>query len=322
MPRLSCTNKLGDDISGRTLFRWLFSEFLGTLLLVLLTCGAAVDWSPVASEIVIDGTHNNSSTNGKSLSLSKSSLVGPAVATGMTITALVNMLGPVSGAHINPAVTLAMVATGKMRPVLGLLYTCVQCLGAIVGSLLLYFITPSEHHHGPLGVTLPAPDVCLRQAFVVEVVATLFLILVVFAVCDEERSVGLMTSNVSVGMTIGFTAMSCVLFAGKFTGCSMNPARSLGPAIVSSTYHHLWVYLTAPLLAGLLGAFLYEGILKERPASNDVLSGLRYRENISSSDNNNSGVSPKGKHILPQYQILAADEDEEEDVEEYNNVLH
>jgi aquaporin Z len=163
---------------------------------------------------------------------------GIALTFGLVVLALIYALGDVSGAHINPAVTLGFALAGRFSPGRLLLYWVCQCAGAIAASLLLRLLFPSNPR---LGATLPAGSDW--QSFVLEVVLTLFLMVVILAVSTGAKEKGI-TAGIAVGAVIGLEAM----FAGPICGASMNPARSLAPAIVSGYLEHLWIYLSAPFL--------------------------------------------------------------------------
>ena len=155
---------------------------------------------------------------------------------------MIYTFGDISGAHLNPAVTLGFWAARRftMRDVAP--YVASQCVGALLASLLLHLLFPVSK---TLGATLPAgPDL---QSFVLELVLTCFLMLTILNVSTGSKEKGI-TAGIAVGSVVGLEAM----FAGPICGASMNPARSLGPAIVSFHCEHLWIYLVAPVI----GAFV------------------------------------------------------------------
>jgi aquaporin Z len=148
----------------------------------------------------------------------------------------------VSGAHLNPAVTLGFLAARQFPARSVIPYILAQILGALLASGLLRVLFPD---HSSLGATLPAGSD--MQSLVLEVVLTALLMFVILSVSTGGKEKGLM-AGVAIGSVIAFEA----LFAGPISGASMNPARSLAPALVSGSLEHLWVYLTAPVIGSLL----------------------------------------------------------------------
>ncbi len=185
--------------------------------------------------------------------------VGIAAAFGLVIMVMIYATGHVSGAHINPAVTLSFVATRHFSARDALGYVPAQLAGAVTGAMLLRLAwegTPAN-----LGATVPS--VGAGSAFVYELVLTAFLMFVIMAVATDTRAVGA-AAAIAIGGTVALDA----LFGGPVTGASMNPARSFGPALVASEWTDFWIYVLAPLLGALAGALLY-GVIRGRP-SRDV----------------------------------------------------
>jgi aquaporin NIP len=201
--------------------RKLLSEFLGTFILLFAGAGAIV--SNTASGGAI--TH-----------------VGIALTWGLVILAIVYTFGDVSGAHVNPAVTIAFAAAGRFpwREVPG--FVIAQLLGALAACGLLRLLFPDD---ATLGTTHPAGSDW--QTFVLEVVLTFFLMLVILNV-----STGAKEKGITAGIVVGAVICLEVIFAGPICGASMNPTRSLAPALVSGHLEHLWLYIAAPLLGALL----------------------------------------------------------------------
>ena len=175
--------------------------------------------------------------------------VGIAFVFGLIVMAMVYATGHLSGAHLNPAVTLAFLLTRHLPRAEAAAYLAAQLLGALIAAGLLAAIWPSQP--ASLGATLPSVGV--GSAFVYEVVLTAFLMFVIMAVATDTRAVGA-AAAIAIGGTVGLDA----LFGGPVTGASMNPARSLGPALVSGELTDLWIYLTAPILGAALGALAYQ----------------------------------------------------------------
>ena len=199
----------------------LFAEFLGTFGLVFAGTGA----------IVINAASHGAISH-----------AGVALTFGLVVMAMIYSFGDVSGAHFNPAVTTAFAAAGRFpwREVPG--YAGAQLLGALAASGLLRALFPAD---ATLGATLPAG--AEMQSFVLEVVLTFFLMLVVLSVSMGSKEKGI-TAGIAIGGVIALEAM----FAGPICGASMNPTRSLAPALVSGHLEHLWIYFAAPALGALL----------------------------------------------------------------------
>jgi len=168
--------------------------------------------------------------------------VGIALTFGLAVMAVIYALGNISGAHLNPAVTIGF-ALAKRFPLANVVpYVAAQLAGAFAASALVRFLFPD---HPNLGSTLPT--IPLLQTFVLEVVLTFILMFVILRVACGSKEQGLMA-----GIAVGGVIAIEVLAAGTLSGASMNPARSLAPAVVSGTFNPLWVYLTAPVVgAGL-----------------------------------------------------------------------
>jgi MIP family channel proteins len=171
--------------------------------------------------------------------------VGVALTFGLIVLAMVYALGDVSGCHLNPAVTLGFFAARRFGAKWVFPYIASQMLGAILASVALRLMFPT---HKTLGATLPAGSA--MQSFVLEFILTLILMFVILSVSTGSKEKGLL-AGVAVGSVIALEA----LFAGPISGASMNPARSLAPALVSMLPDAAWVYLSAPIL-GALGSVM------------------------------------------------------------------
>ena len=174
---------------------------------------------------------------------------------GLIIAAMIYATGHISGAHINPAVTLAFAVTRHFPLVRVPLYWLAQVAGALLAALLLRALFGNVAH---LGTTLPAGGD--GQSLVLEMVLTFFLMFVIMAVATDDRAVGQ-----AAALAIGGTVLLDAMFGGPISGASMNPARSLGPAVVSGTLSHLWIYILGPVVGALAGAFAYELARGEEP---------------------------------------------------------
>ncbi len=207
------------------------AEFIGTFILVFCGTGA----------MIIDETTRGAVTH-----------VGVAITWGLIVMALIYSLGEISGAHINPAVTIAFAAAKQFPAKQVFPYIASQIAGALTASIVLKLIFPSSVF---LGSTLPANNAL--QSFVLEVILTFILMLVVFQVATGSKEQGLFA-----GAAIGSVVLLEAMFAGPVCGASMNPARSLAPAIISGHTEFLWIYLTAPFPGALLALFIHQ-ILKK-----------------------------------------------------------
>ncbi len=210
---------------GRTGFmRQYFSEFLGTFALVFAGTGA----------IVVNQVSGGAITH-----------VGIALTFGLIVLAMIYTFGEISGAHLNPAVTVGFYFARRFPAASVAPYILSQCLGATAASGLLKVLFPENQR---LGSTHPAGSVF--QSFTLELVLTFFLMLVILNVSTGAKEKGI-TAGIVVGSVVGLEAM----FAGPICGASMNPARSLGPSLVSLNLEHLWIYLTATVIGAVLAVF-------------------------------------------------------------------
>jgi MIP family channel proteins len=204
------------------------AEGFGAFALVFAGCGA----------IVTDTVHPG--TLGA---------VGVSLVFGLVIMAMVYATGHLSGAHLNPAVTLAFALTRHFPRREALAYIGAQIVGALAAAALLLAVWPSQP--AALGATMPS--VGAGSALLYEAVLTAFLMFVIMAVATDTRAVGA-GAAIAIGGTVGLDA----LFGGPITGASMNPARSIGPALVAGELHDLWIYVVAPIAGAALGALAYQ----------------------------------------------------------------
>jgi aquaporin NIP len=174
---------------------------------------------------------------------------GIALAFGLVIMVMVYATGHLSGAHINPAVTVAFTLSRHFPPREALAYIAAQCAGAIVASFVLLAIWPGQP--AQLGAT--TPSVGVGSALAYEVVLSAFLMFVIMAVATDTRAAGA-AAAIAIGGTIGLAA----LVAGPVTGASMNPARSLAPALAAWEWRDLWIYVVGPVGGTALGGLAYQ----------------------------------------------------------------
>lgn len=214
------------DVTARS--RTLAAEALGTFALVLFGCGA----------IVVDAERGGLGH------------VGISLAFGLVVFAMVSAVGHVSGAHINPAVTFGLAVSGRFAWSAVPGYLAAQVAGAVLAAVVL---RASLGNVAGLGATQPSGSV--GQSFVWEVLLTAVLLVVIVSVATDPRSpIGV------AALAIGGTIALASLVGGPISGASLNPARSLGPAIVAGELSSLWIYLAAPILGGVVGAFAYDAL--------------------------------------------------------------
>jgi aquaporin NIP len=176
--------------------------------------------------------------------------VGVSATFGLIVLAMIYAIGEISGAHINPAVTIAFWWAGRFPARRVLPYITSQLIGALLASLVLRLMFPA---HPTLGLTHPAGS--QLQAFILELILTALLMFVILGVSTGSRDQGIMA-----GLAIGAVVMLEAMFAGPISGASMNPARSLGPAVISGHVHDLWIYCTAPVLGAMAAVSAWRAV--------------------------------------------------------------
>lgn len=175
---------------------------------------------------------------------------GVAVTFGLIVMAMIYAFGDISGAHINPAVTIAFYFSGRFPGKEALPYILSQFIGAVLASGTLKLLFPA---HLTLGATFPAGSA--MQSFFLESILTFFLMLVIINVSTGSKEKGVMA-----GIAIGSVVLLEAMFAGPICGASMNPVRSVAPALVSGQTQHLWIYLIAPVLGAVMAIFGCKGV--------------------------------------------------------------
>jgi MIP family channel proteins len=184
-------------------------------------------------------------------------VVGIALVFGLVIMVMVYATGHLSGAHINPAVTIAFTLTRHFAARDAAAYIGAQLAGAALGALLLLAIWPDQ----PAALGATVPHIAAGRALVYEAVLTGFLMFVIMAVATDTRAVGA-AAAIAIGGTVALDA----LFGGPVTGASMNPARSFGPALASGHWHDFWIYVLGPVLGAAAGGIAYQLVRGPGPA--------------------------------------------------------
>ncbi|PNT54766.1 hypothetical protein POPTR_001G157000v4 [Populus trichocarpa] len=227
---------LGDSFSVGSLKAYL-SEFIATLLFVFAGVGSAIAYSKLTTDAALDPP----------------GLVAVAVAHAFALFVGVSIAANISGGHLNPAVTFGLAIGGNITILTGLLYWIAQCLGSIAACLLLKFATSAESipTHGV------ASGMSAVEGVVMEIVITFALVYTVYATAADPKkgSIGIIAP-----IAIGFIVGANILAAGPFSGGSMNPARSFGPAVVSGDFSQNWIYWLGPLIGGGLAGLVYGDI--------------------------------------------------------------
>jgi len=223
-----------------TVPRSLLAEFIGTFTLIFAGCGAVV----------------------ASVGVDSIGLVGIALAFGIAVAAMVAATGHISGAHINPAVTLSLLVAGKMKAGKAGAYVLVQLAGAAAAALALrLLLPPSSWEPVNLGATALAPQISPIAGVAIEAILTFFLVFAIFGTAVDKRGPGVPIAAFAIGLVVAMD----IIVGGSFTGGSMNPARSFGPALASGTWGDWWVYLVGPLVGGAIACLIYSKVFLREP---------------------------------------------------------
>ncbi|XP_064467234.1 aquaporin AQPAe.a-like [Ornithodoros turicata] len=234
-----------DELSATsTLWKSMIAEYIGTAILVFIACGTCTNWGKPGEP----------------------SITQIALSFAFIVATMAQALGHVSGAHINPAVTMGMLCVGHVSILRAFFYICSQLIGGITGAAILRAVTP-EDQQGILGGTKLADGVTPFQGVVVELMITFILVLTVFAVCDQNRLDILGSPPLAIGLSVG----ACHLMAIGYTGASMNTARTFGPAVISGVFDDHWVYWLGPIGGGVLAGFVYQYVLSAPAITSEAL---------------------------------------------------
>ena len=232
------------------------AELLGTFFLVFFGTGAAVVTLLISDDL---------GTAGIGLLGGLGDWIAIALAFGLTVMICIYVFGKISGAHLNPAVTIGLLVTKNISLIDSVYYIVAQVIGACLGSLLLFVCLGAPAVTiGGLGATAPGLGVSYIQAMIAECIGTFFLMLVVMGVAvDEKAEPGF------AGITIGMTVATVIVVLGAFTGASINPARTFGPYLMDTLLGgaNLWayfpIYLVGPIVGAVLAALVYVYIAKD-----------------------------------------------------------
>jgi aquaporin Z/aquaporin NIP len=235
-------SEIGGNVMGSAV-----AELVGTFILVFTGCAvavAAILQRPTAGPGIYDS-------------------LAVALAFGIALVVVVAAIGHVSGAHVNPAVTLALAVTSKFPWGHVPFYVGAQLLGAILGAVAVWISYGDAAREGAaVAATFPVEGVGDLRAFLVEILVTFILVFVVLSVATDDRA----PAGVAP-LAVGFALACGVLIAGPVSGGSLNPARSLGPMVVAGQFSALWVYILAPIIGAILAAVLYDRFVSEADAT-------------------------------------------------------
>ena len=211
------------------------AEFVATFALIFVGAGAVI----VASSGQLD-------------------LVGVALAHGLVLAVVVSVTGHVSGGHVNPAVTIALWAAGKVGTQRGAVLIVAQLVGAVMGALLLrYVVGGGTFDAGGAGAPALAPGLAVGKGIVLEAILTFFLVFVVFGTAVDDKGPWNKTAGFTIGLTIAFD----ILAFGPLTGAAMNPARWFGPALVGGQWADALVWIVGPIAGAIIAGVLYTAVL-------------------------------------------------------------
>ena len=233
----------GSQIDASHLVGAAIAELVGTFILVF--GGTAVAVAAILSLPTAGGAYGS---------------LAIALAFGLALAIVVASIGHVSGAHVNPAVTLGMAATGKFPWNYVPHYVVAQLVGAVLAALAtwLTFAGAGARSEASLAATYPAQGVGDLQAFLVEILITFILVFVVMAVATDQRAPAAIAP-----IAVGFALAVGVFIAGPVTGGAVNPARALGPMLVAGDLTSVWLYVLGPIIGGVLGALLYDRFMAQ-----------------------------------------------------------
>jgi MIP family channel proteins len=235
----------GSQIDASHLLGAAIAELVGTFVLVF--GGTAVAVAAILARPTAGGAYGS---------------LAVALAFGLALAIVVASVGHVSGAHVNPAVTLGMAATGKFPWNYAPVYIAAQLVGAVLAALATWLtFGGAARSEAKLAATYPARGVGDLQAFVVEILITFILVFVVMAVATDQRAPATIAP-----IAVGFALAVGVFIAGPVTGGSVNPARSLGPMLVAGDLTSVWLYVLGPIIGGVLGALLYDRVMAQTEA--------------------------------------------------------
>ncbi|CAN6243687.1 unnamed protein product [Urochloa humidicola] len=244
------------SLSSIPFIQKIIAEIFGTYFLMFAGCGA----------VTINASKNGQIT-----------FPGVAIVWGLAVMVMVYAVGHISGAHFNPAVTFAFATSGRFPWRQLPAYVLAQMLGATLASGTLRLMFGGRHEHFP--GTLPTGSEV--QSLVIEIITTFYLMFVISGVATDNRAIGELA-----GLAVGATILLNVLIAGPVSGASMNPARSVGPALVSGQYRSIWVYIVGPVVGAVAGAWAYNLIRFTNKPLREITKSTSFLRSMSRMNSN------------------------------------
>ncbi|XP_068121208.1 aquaporin-2-like [Hyperolius riggenbachi] len=243
------------ELSAGFSLKAFLAELVGTLLFVFVGLGSTLSWESALPTVL-----------------------QIAFTFGLGIGTMVQALGHISGAHLNPAVTVALLVGARISLVQTFYYIIAQMLGAVIGAALLYEFVPNDIKGG-FGVNQPSNNVTSGQAVAVEIFLTFQLVLCIFASTDSRRLDNIGSPAISIGLSVVLGHLLGIYY----TGCSMNPARSFGPALITGNFEYHWIFWVAPITGAIFACLIYDYLFAPHLISPserlEILRGNMLQEN-------------------------------------------
>ncbi|XP_075070195.1 aquaporin-1 [Mixophyes fleayi] len=245
---------MASEFKKKAFWRAVIAEFVAMIIFVFISIGAALGFNfPIRNNQTVSRQQDN---------------VKVSLAFGLSIATMAQSVGHISGAHLNPAVTLGCLLTCQISILKAVMYILAQCLGAVVATAILLGIT-TDLEKNSLGLNGLSDGVSAGQGLGIEIIITFQLVLCVVAVTDRRRH----DVSGSIPLAIGLSVALGHLIAIDYTGCGMNPARSFGSAVVAKNFTHHWIFWVGPMIGGAAAAIIYDFILS--PRTSDITDRLK-----------------------------------------------
>lgn len=249
---------MASEFKKKNFWRAVVAEFFAMTLFIFISIGSALGF-----QFPIDSEQANQTTTRTQDNVKVS------LAFGLSIATLAQSIGHISGAHLNPAITLGLLLSCQISIFRAIMYIIAQCLGAIVGTAILSGVTSSLGQKNSLGLNQLSDGINAGQGLGIEIFATLQLVLCVLATTDRRRT----DVSGSAPLAIGLSVALGHLLAIDYTGCGINPARSFGSAVVTGDFVNHWIFWVGPIIGGAAAALIYDFILA--PRTSDVTDRMK-----------------------------------------------